>query len=126
MRANEEFSDGLELNETLAFGARLRPYVSLSPVVEPNASRPFFDVGVAFFAGSITEYEEDYDSLVAGLEQVMVTPYARLGYLLALGHGVSLGTNYEVEVIGDRFISGSLSHRVQFLLRLLDENHFTP
>lgn len=119
--AHEQFSDGLELDEILASGARMRPYLAIAPTVGVNESRPFAELGVALFAGSVTKHLDEYDSLVAGLSPTMATPYLRLGYLFAIVPGAWLGTNYETEIVGTRIVDSSWSHRVQLVLRLFDE-----
>lgn len=100
LRAHERFSDGLALDDSLATGLRLRPYLRFDSPSGEGWGRLLGQIGVAGFFGRTTEYASDYDSLVDGLSPMMLAPYLRAGYLYELAPGLAIGTTYEVELGG--------------------------
>lgn len=120
LRAHEEFTDGLSLDENLTLGLRLRPHVTFTPVLDK--SRPFLDLGLGIFMGHVTNHVEEYDSLIDGLFPVMVTPYTRVGWLFELQRGLWFGGSYELGFVGTVWASPSITHRGQVLIRLTGED----
>jgi hypothetical protein len=121
LRSHEEFSDDRTLDENLALGVRVRPHVSLAPA--NGASRPFVELGLGVFLGHVTDHVDEYDSLIDGLFPVMVTPYARAGYLVRTLPGLWLGGTYELGVVGTVWANPSLTHRGQLVVRITGEDH---
>lgn len=115
---NERFSDDTYLDDTLAIGARLRPFFGLASAADPEADRIFVEAGLAGFAGSLTEHIEDYDSLVDGLRPFMLQPYLRAGYLWAFAASARGGFTYELSVIAGRRTPAVTSHKLSFAFSL--------
>jgi hypothetical protein len=113
LHAFETFSDGAELDELLAAGFRIRPHLSVSTM----SRSVFVDLGLNASFGAVSDYIDQYDSLIEGIEPIMATPYLRVGSLWPMKGGGLIGLNYGLEMIGGEFISTSLSHQVVFLVR---------
>ena len=113
LEAYESFSNGHEHDELLALGFRIRPYASLATM----SRSVFIDVGLNASFGAVTRYQTEYEQVIDGLEAVMATPYLRIGSLWPVGKQTAIGVNYGLEMIGDEFLSTSLSHHLVFLFR---------
>jgi hypothetical protein len=117
IRAYEEFSDGLALDELLALGLRLRPYARIETRRRAAWGVLSAEVGAAVFAGRVTEHVADYDSLVSGLAELNLTPRARIGYLFKVSPSTGVGATWEGELFGLLQRRRAFAQRVLFTLR---------
>lgn len=122
LRALESFSDGASLNETLFSGIAIGPSMRVDLGVGLGGGHFFLEGGVNVATGRVTPYLDQYDSLLAGLDSLLVVPHARIGHLWELAPGAELGLAYDAQAITGDTWTETLICALRFSTYVVDDD----